>query len=112
MSQQYAFPRHASLLVTLTERWNADTQIHSGIGGLAGAALHPLALGNVRIIRSMLDEYAQLKRISVIGVGGVFDRGGYRRMLAVGADAVAVGTGLGNEGIGVFPKILKDVERL
>lgn len=33
-------------------------------------------------------------------------------MLAVGADAVGVGTGLGNEGIGVFPKILKDVERV
>jgi len=112
LSQQYAFLRHASLLVALTEKRNADSEVYSGIGGLAGAALHPLALGNVRIVRSMLDEYEQLKPISVIGVGGVFDRGGYRRMLAVGADAVAVGTGLGNEGIGVFPKILKDVERL
>ncbi len=96
----------------MTEKRNADSEGYSGIGGLAGAALHPLALGNVRIVRSMLDEYEQLKLISVIGVGGVFDRGSYRRMLAVGADAVAVGTGLGNEGIGVFPKILKDVERL
>lgn len=112
MSQQYALPKHAALLVVMTEKKNADSEIWSGIGGLAGAAIHPLALGNVRIIRSMLDEHEQLKRISIIGVGGVFDRGGYTRMLAVGAEAVGLGTGLGKEGIGVFPKILKDVEKM
>ena len=105
-------PRACLFAHALTERRNADSEIYSGIGGLAGAALHPLALGNVRTVRSMLNEHEQLKRISVIGVGGVFDRGGYKRMLAVGADAVGVGTGLGNEGIGVFPKILRDAEKL
>lgn len=77
----------------------------SGIGGMAGAALHPLALGNVRKIRQMLDAHSELKHINIIGVGGVSDAAGYRRMRSVGADAVAVGTALGSEGIGVFEKI-------
>lgn len=87
-------------------------EARTGIGGLAGAALHPLALGNVATIRSMLDEHEQLKHISVIGVGGVFDRDSYRHMQCVGADAVGVGTALGSEGLGVFPKILGDAERV
>ena len=89
-----------------------NSEAGTGIGGLAGAAVHPLALGNVRTIRSMLDEHEQLKHISIIGVGGIFDRGGYERMQAVGAEAVGVGTALGSEGLGVFSKILNDVERV
>lgn len=77
----------------------------SGIGGLAGAALHPLALGNVHTIRRMLDSHDNLKHIAIIGVGGVADAAGFRRMKNVGADVVGVGTAFGNEGIGVFKKI-------
>jgi dihydroorotate dehydrogenase (fumarate) len=78
-----------------------------GIGGLAGDALHPLALGNVRMIRRLLDESPcdELRGITVVGVGGVSDAGGYRRMRKVGAGAVGVGTALGREGVGVFEKI-------
>ncbi len=72
---------------------------------MAGAALHPLALGNVRKIRQMLDLHEELRHIKIIGVGGVSDGAGYRRMRSVGADAVAVGTALGSEGIGIFEKI-------
>jgi dihydroorotate dehydrogenase (fumarate) len=77
----------------------------SGIGGLAGAALHPLALGNVRTIRLMLDEHAELKDIDIIGVGGVSDAAGFLRMMAVGASAVGVGTALGTSGLGIFETI-------
>lgn len=77
-----------------------------GIGGMAGAPLHPLALGNVKTIRTMLDQHEKLRSIDVIGVGGVSDVGGFRRMLAVGAKVVGVGTGLGREGVSVFDKIL------
>ena len=89
---------------SLSPMLNSETG--TGIGGLAGAALHPLALGNVRTIRSMLDEHEQLNPISIIGVGGVNDEAGYRRMKSVGAEAVAVGTGLGNEGLAIFKKIM------
>jgi dihydroorotate dehydrogenase (fumarate) len=77
----------------------------TGIGGLAGAPLHALALGNVVTIRGMLDQHAELARIQIIGVGGVEDVDGYRRMRAVGAAAVGVGTALGRRGMKVFEDI-------
>ena len=77
----------------------------SGIGGMAGAPLHPLALGNVRTIRSMLDEHEPLRGIDIIGIGGVSDKAGFDRMRAVGAEVVGVGTALGREGVDVFGKI-------
>ncbi|KAK4229662.1 hypothetical protein QBC38DRAFT_508089 [Podospora fimiseda] len=84
-----------------------------GVGGMAGSALHPLALGNVKQIRSLLDEPERkenLGHITVIGVGGVTDADGYRRMKGVGAGVVGVGTGLGVKGLKVFEEIEKSLE--
>ena len=78
----------------------------TGIGGLAGAALHPLSLGNVATLRKCLDERESTKGVMVIGVGGVGDNGGFERMRKAGAGAIAVATALGREGVGVFEKIL------
>lgn len=83
----------------------------TGIGGLAGSALHPLALGNVATIRRMLDAHELLQHIEIIGIGGVSDAAGYERMKTVGAAAVGVGTGLGVEGLAVFERIRAEVER-
>lgn len=82
----------------------------SGIGGLAGVALHPLALGNVHSLRDILDKHDLLKEIAIIGVGGVVDTGGYKRMRSVGAEAVAIGTAFGFGGIKVFEDICKGLE--
>lgn len=79
----------------------------TGIGGLAGAPLHPLALGNVYTIKGMLFQHEALNHIQIIGVGGVEDAEGYRRMRAVGAAAVGVGTALGRKGIQAFQDIAK-----
>lgn len=81
----------------------------TGIGGLAGDALHPLALGNVKTIRDMLDQSkcAELEELEIIGIGGVKDADGFRRMRNVGASVVGVGTALGREGVGIFEKIEK-----
>lgn len=57
----------------------------------------------------MLDAHDELGQIKIIGVGGVADGAGYRRMRSVGAYAVAVGTALGREGIGVFEKIAEGI---
>ncbi|KAK0720700.1 hypothetical protein B0H67DRAFT_485346 [Lasiosphaeris hirsuta] len=79
-----------------------------GIGGMAGAPLHPLALGNVATLRRMLDEderSGKLGHIRIIGIGGVLDVIGYRRMRSVGAAIVGVGTGLGLKGVGIFGEI-------
>ena len=82
----------------------------TGIGGLAGSALHPLALGNVATIRRMLDSHELLQHIEIIGVGGVSDAAGYERMRTVGAAAVGVGTALGVYGVEVFKKIREEVD--
>ncbi|KAF2866721.1 hypothetical protein BDV95DRAFT_440691, partial [Massariosphaeria phaeospora] len=79
---------------------------NTGLGGLAGTPLHPLALGNVYTIKTLLLQHQQLAHIQIIGVGGVEDAAGYRRMRAVGAAAVGVGTALGRKGVGVFGEII------
>ncbi|KAI0095523.1 dihydroorotate dehydrogenase [Daldinia grandis] len=76
-----------------------------GMGGMAGAPLHPLALGNVATLRRMFDAFPETSHVQIIGVGGVEDAAGYRRMRDVGAAAVGVGTALGRKGVGVFGEI-------
>lgn len=85
----------------------------TGIGGLAGEALHPLALGNVKTIRDMLDKssFEDVRKIKIIGIGGVGDAAGWRRMKSVGAAAVGVGTALGRKGVGIFEEIAKEVRK-
>ena len=85
-----------------------NSETGTGVGGLAGDALHPLALGNVKTIRGLLDGYEALWGIGIIGVGGVADGDGFRRMRAVGAEVVGVGTALGREGVGVFERIARE----
>ncbi|KAJ4006101.1 dihydroorotate dehydrogenase [Fusarium irregulare] len=82
----------------------------TGIGGMGGPSLHPLALGNVDTLRRMLDQVPELSHVQIIGVGGVRDGDGWRRMRMVGAYAVAVGTGLGKQGPGVFERIERDLQ--
>ncbi|KAF7549738.1 hypothetical protein G7046_g8253 [Stylonectria norvegica] len=83
---------------------------YSGIGGMAGSVIHPLSLGNVATIRTMLDAVPELRHVQIIGVGGVRDGQGYRRMRAAGAYAVGIGTAVGKQGPVVFERIEKDVE--
>ena len=80
----------------------------NGTGGMAGPPLHPLALGNVATLRKLLDE-SGLSGIQIIGVGGVRDGKGYKRMRKAGAAAVGLATGLGTLGIGVFEAIETDI---
>ena len=78
---------------------------------MAGAPLHPLALGNVYTIKGELFRHTELEAIQIIGVGGVEDAEGFRRMRAVGAAAVGVGTALGRKGIRVFEEIAEALGR-
>jgi dihydroorotate dehydrogenase (fumarate) len=101
---------HGGVTMTTTTGPALPLGDSGGIGGMAGPPLHPLALGNVATIRRMLDEGdGSLRHIAIVGVGGVSDGGGYRRMRAVGASMVGVGTGLGSEGVDVFAKIERDI---
>ncbi|KAH7130708.1 hypothetical protein B0J11DRAFT_613286 [Dendryphion nanum] len=113
----------SSLLLTSTLEESENSKPHqvfhhtlnsatgTGIGGLAGAPLHPLALGNVYTIKGLLFQYSELEHVQIIGVGGVEDVDGFRRMRAVGAAAVGVGTALGRKGVAVFEEIGKALDR-
>ncbi|KAF2030094.1 FMN-linked oxidoreductase, partial [Setomelanomma holmii] len=99
----------SSLLLSATPDATFARTIESanetGVGGLAGTPLHPLALGNVYTIKGMLFQHDALSGIQIFGVGGVEDVHGFNRMRAVGAAAVAVGTALGRKGVKVFEEI-------
>jgi len=73
-------------------------------GGMAGSALHGLALGNVQGLRRHLDE-KRLGSVGIIGVGGIFDHDSYVRMRKAGAGAVGLATALGVIGPAVFASI-------
>lgn len=82
----------------------------TGIGGMAGSALHPLALGNVATFHKLIDAsyLKEIRKIFIIGAGGVESRQGYERMKSAGAAVVGVGTALGRKGVGIFETILND----
>jgi dihydroorotate dehydrogenase (fumarate) len=77
------------------------------MGGMAGEALHPLALGNVYTLRRLLDKHEEssLREISIIGVGGVTTREAHVRMRRAGASVVACATILVRNGVSVFEKL-------
>jgi dihydroorotate dehydrogenase (fumarate) len=77
------------------------------VGGMAGEALHPLALGNVYTLRRLLDKHEEisLREISIVGVGGVTTREAHVRMRRAGASVVASATILVRDGVSVFEKL-------
>lgn len=98
-SSEEGSPPHAAFEATI------KSANETGVGGMAGTPLHPLALGNVYTIKGMLFRHDVLEGIQIIGVGGVEDVHGFNRMRAVGAAAVGVGTALGRKGVKVFEEI-------
>lgn len=78
-----------------------------GMGGLAGTAIHPLALGNVKL-HSQIVADGPLGHLEIIGVGGVRDGQGYKNMRSVGANYVALATAFGQQPR-VFFEIAKDI---
>jgi dihydroorotate dehydrogenase (fumarate) len=79
------------------------------LGGLAGESIHALSLGNVYTFTKLLGGASDeaLKRIVVIGVGGVTTPEAVQRMRKAGAKVVACATLFGREGVGAFEKLSK-----
>ncbi|KAF4572441.1 dihydroorotate dehydrogenase [Pleurotus pulmonarius] len=77
------------------------------LGGLAGHALHPLALGNVHTFSMLLQsaEFSCLKDIVIIGVGGVTDLRGAERMREAGAQVVGAASLFGKYGPEAFQRL-------
>ncbi|KAG6814428.1 hypothetical protein H0H92_007431 [Tricholoma furcatifolium] len=78
--------------------------VPTGLGGLAGDALHALALGNVYTFSQLLCEpqNSSLGGVAVIGVGGVTSPAAAERMRQAGATVVGCATLLGKEGVKAF----------
>ncbi|UKZ92321.1 uncharacterized protein TrAFT101_007281 [Trichoderma asperellum] len=87
-----------------------ETLPGEGIGGMAGPPLHPLALGNVATLRRRFDQDPRLVHLEIIGVGGVYNGEGYKRMRHVGARAVGIATALGRRGVEVFTSIEDEIK--
>lgn len=73
------------------ESLRAEASVTGEGGGLSGAPLHEIALAHVRWFAERVD-------VPIIGVGGIFDAAGARRMLDAGAALVEVYTGFVYEG--------------
>jgi dihydroorotate dehydrogenase (fumarate) len=84
-----------------------NSETGSGVGGLAGAAIHPISLGNVAAMHALLSKDEATKDILIIGCGGVDDKAGYDRMIKAGAGAVACASAVGRLGVKVFENITK-----
>ena len=74
------------------------------LGGLGGEALHTLALGNVYSFARLLAVHpdAAMRRIRIMGIGGVTSAAAATRMRQAGASVVGCATLLGREGVRAF----------
>lgn len=82
----------------------AGEEVTGQAGGLSGAPLHEVAVSHVAWFAERVD-------VPIIGVGGVFDAAGARRMLDAGASLVEVYTGFVYEGPSLPGRIATGLER-
>ena len=73
----------------------------NGLAGLGGRPLKPVALGHVKQLRTLLPA-----RVSIVGVGGVFEGRDVFDYINAGAAGVQVGTACYAYGAGVFQDIV------
>jgi len=79
--------------------------VPTALGGIAGDALHSLALGNVYSFAQLVkaeDSASGLKNLVIIGIGGVTSAEGAARMRKAGASIVGSATLFGKEGVRAF----------
>ncbi len=72
-------------------------------GGLSGPAIKPIA------IRCVYEIYETVK-IPIIGIGGIQTGRDAIEMMMAGANAVGIGTGVMNRGIGIFRDVCSEIE--
>ncbi|KAF7340128.1 DHO-dh domain-containing protein [Mycena venus] len=79
--------------------------VPTALGGIAGDALHALALGNVYSFTRLLeaeDASSALKNLIIVGIGGVTSAEAAARMRKAGASVVGSATLFGKEGVHAF----------
>jgi dihydroorotate dehydrogenase (NAD+) catalytic subunit len=76
----------------------------NGYGGVAGNAIHNIALGQV----SQFYEELENTGIEIVGVGGIDSGKRLLSMGAVGARGVQIGTPYGEQGNGIFSRVIEE----
>jgi dihydroorotate dehydrogenase (fumarate) len=76
----------------------------SGLAGLSGPALRPIALGEVQQLRPLLPDSTQ-----IIGVGGITRGSDIWKFLNLGASAVQIATRYLDKGERIFSDLLEDL---
>lgn len=80
---------------------------NSGLGGLGGAYIKPIALGNVRRFYELLEG-----EIPIIGVGGISEGVDVFEHILAGASAVQLGTVFAREGLSCFSRVKIELEEV
>lgn len=78
-----------------------------GFGGLGGDYIKPTALANVRAFHQRLNP-----SIKIIGTGGVRTGQDVFEHILCGASLVQVGTALHQEGVGIFERLVAELEAI
>ena len=82
----------------------AKPVLSNKFGGMSGRAIKPIAIRNVYSVYEAVD-------IPLIGVGGVYTYADVVELIFAGARAVQIGTAIMDEGVEVFGKINRDLEK-
>jgi dihydroorotate dehydrogenase (NAD+) catalytic subunit len=82
----------------------AKPVLSNKFGGMSGKAIKPIAISNVYSVYEAVD-------IPLIGVGGVYTFEDVVEFIFAGARAVQIGTAIMDEGVEVFSKINKGLEK-
>lgn len=77
--------------------------ISNRVGGLSGAAIHPVA---VRCV----NEIAARVKVPIVGIGGNAGARDAIEMIIAGAHAIGIGSAIYQKGIGVFPETVQGIE--
>ncbi|KAF8887740.1 hypothetical protein BD779DRAFT_1440530 [Infundibulicybe gibba] len=91
----------------------SDYAVPTVLGGMAGDALHPLSLGNVYTFAQLIANSPdpEIRKIKIIGVGGVTLPAAAKRMKRAGAAVVGCATLFGQEGIKAFEILSRKSDR-
>ncbi|TCD66784.1 dihydroorotate dehydrogenase [Steccherinum ochraceum] len=76
----------------------------TGFGGLAGEAIHPISLGNVRSFAQLIGDHPDpsIHEMKIFGIGGLTNASAKARMHEAGAHVVGCATLLGRHGVKAF----------
>lgn len=79
----------------------------NGFGGIGGEYIKPAALANVHALYQRLN-----KEIAIIGTGGITSGRDIFEHILCGASIVQIGTQLQKEGVAVFDRLTKELQKI